>query len=87
MDGAESADFPHSISVSKPPHPPQPGNWEFGRLTGIPEFVEQFRSLDTLVPGSLRVGGPDVSLECITGELQQLSSPVWKLVFEVIATK
>jgi len=59
----------------------------------IPEFVGQFRSLNTLVldelrvDGSSRSGGSDVSFEWITGVLQRLSSPILKLVFEVIATE
>jgi len=60
-------------------------------MAGIPEFVGCFRSLQTLVLDNLRVDGSshydgfDVSFEWITGVLQQLSSPVQKLVFEVIA--
>ena len=62
---------------------------------GIPELVRKFRSLDTLVLGDLRVDGSsstyhteryDISFEWITGVLQQLSSPIRKLVFEVTAT-
>jgi len=58
----------------------------------IPEFVGSFHSLQTLVLDNLRVDGSsrrdgsDVSFEWITGVLQQLSSPVQKLVFEVTAT-
>ena len=67
-------------------------------LTGIPEFVGRFRSLTTLTLDNLKVDGSDpcsgrrhrhrsgVSFEWVTGVLQQLSSPIRKLVFEVTAT-
>lgn len=59
--------------------------------TGIPEFVGRFRSLDTLVLDNINLldSGPDYydgsdgSFEWIPGVLQQLSSPIQKLVFEV----
>jgi len=52
----------------------------------IPEFVGRFRSLNTLVLDDLRVGGTG-RFEWIPGVLQQLCSPIQKLVLEVIATE
>lgn len=61
-------------------------------LTGIPDFVGRFRSLRTLVLDNLIVDGSggydrsDISFQWIAKVLQQLSSPIRKLVFEVTAT-
>lgn len=62
--------------------------------TQVPTFVHQFRSLDTLVLDDLRVDCSgsthydifDVSFDWIPAVLQRLSSPIRKLVFEVIAS-
>jgi len=54
----------------------------------MPEFVGRFQSLTTFVLDNLRLdyNRLGVSFEWITGVLQQLSSPVQKLVFEVTVT-
>jgi len=58
-------------------------------MTGIPEFVGRFRSLTVLVLDNLRADRDpySVSFEWITGVLQQLSSPILELVFEVTVTE
>ena len=60
-----------------------------GHPTGISEFVGRFSSLTTLVLDNLRLyhDRSKVSFEWVAGVLQQLSSPVQKLVFEVTLTE
>jgi len=84
-----SGDLPYLISVSKLIQRAQSGDSRFGCPTGIPEFVRRFRSLKVLVLDNLKVdcSRSRVSFEWITGVLQQLSSPIRRLVFEVTVTE
>ena len=94
MKVAQKPGLLRSISVSQCVHASATRKLTVGHLTGIPQFVDRFRSLNTLVLDNLRVDGSgsnrhegyDISFEWITGVLQQLSSPIQMLALEVTAT-